>query len=48
MSKLESLLYTFRQLLAPEDDLERAQQLYDAFFESEREALSEDEEIKDA
>ncbi len=36
------------QLLVPEDELERAQQLYDAFFESEREALSEDEEIKDA
>jgi hypothetical protein len=36
------------QLLAPEDEFERARQLYEAFFESEREALNEDEEVKDA
>lgn len=36
------------QLLVPEDELERARQLYEAFFESEQEALSEDEEVRDA
>ena len=36
------------QLLVPEDEFERARQLYEAFFESERQALDEDEEVKDA
>jgi len=36
------------QLLVPEDEFERARQLYEAFFESERQALKEDEEVKDA
>ena len=35
------------QLLVPEDEFERAQQLYEAFFESEHQALDEDEEVKD-
>jgi hypothetical protein len=35
------------QLLVPEDDFERARQLYEAFFESDRQALNEDEEIED-
>src|SRR5262249_37816731 len=35
------------QLLVPEDEFERARQLYEAFFESERQALNEDEEIED-
>ena len=35
------------QLLVPEDEFERARQLYEAFFESDREALNEDEEIED-
>jgi len=34
------------QLLVPEDEFERARQLYEAFFESERQALDEDEEIE--
>ena len=33
------------QLLVPEDEFERARQLYEAFFQSERQALDEDEEI---
>ncbi|MGE0132237.1 MAG: DUF2007 domain-containing protein [Blastocatellales bacterium] len=49
---LEPLLtpggYSEIQLLVPEDELERARQLYEAFFESEHQALNEDEEIKDA
>lgn len=36
------------QLLVPEDEFERARQLYEAFFESEQQALNEDEEVKDA
>jgi len=36
------------QLLVPEDELERGRQLYEAFFESEQQALNEDEEVKDA
>jgi hypothetical protein len=36
------------QLLVPEDEFERAQQLYEAFFESGQQALKEDEEVKDA
>ncbi|MGH9935388.1 MAG: putative signal transducing protein [Blastocatellia bacterium] len=36
------------QLLVPEDEFEHARQLYEAFFESERQALNEDEEVKDA
>jgi len=36
------------QLLVPEDEFERARQLYEAFFESEQQALNEDEEIRDA
>lgn len=36
------------QLLVPKDEIERARQLYEAFFESEQEALSEDEEVRDA
>ena len=35
------------QLLVPEDEFERARQLYEAFFESDRQALNEDEEIDD-
>src|SRR5262245_12977672 len=35
------------QLLVPEGEFERARQLYEAFFESERQALDEDEEVKD-
>jgi len=35
------------QLLVPEDEFERARQLYEAFFESELQALNEDEEVKD-
>jgi len=34
------------QLLVPEDEFERARQLYEAFFKSERQALDEDEEIE--
>ncbi len=33
------------QLLVPEDEFERARQLYEAFFESEQQALGEGEEI---
>jgi hypothetical protein len=33
------------QLLVPEDELEAARQLYEAFFENERQALEEDEEV---
>lgn len=36
------------QLLVPEEEFERARQLYEAFFESETQALDEDEEVKDA
>jgi hypothetical protein len=35
------------QLLVPDDEFERARQLYEAFFESEYQALDEDEEVKD-
>jgi hypothetical protein len=35
------------QLLVPEDEFEHARQLYEAFFESDRQALNEDEEIED-
>jgi hypothetical protein len=35
------------QLLVPEDEFERARQLYEAFFESGRQALNEDEEIEE-
>jgi hypothetical protein len=35
------------RLLVPEGEFERAQQLYEAFFESERQALGEDEEVRD-
>jgi hypothetical protein len=35
-------------LLVPEGEFERAQQLYEAFFESGQQALKEDEEVKDA
>jgi len=35
------------QLLVPEEEFEHARQLYEAFFESERQALNEDEEIED-
>ena len=35
------------QLLVPEDEFERARQLYEAFFEGDRQALNEDEEIED-
>jgi hypothetical protein len=35
------------QLLVPEDEFERARQLYEAFFESDRQALNEDEELED-
>src|SRR5262245_32585149 len=34
-------------LLVPEGEFERARQLYEAFFESDRQALNEDEEIED-
>jgi hypothetical protein len=34
-------------LLVPEDEFERARQLYEAFFESDRQALNEEEEIED-
>jgi hypothetical protein len=33
------------QLLVPEDELEDARQLYEAFFENDRQALEEDEEV---
>ncbi len=36
------------QLLVPESEFDRAQLLYEAFFESERQALKEDEEVRDA
>ncbi|MGH9767015.1 MAG: putative signal transducing protein [Blastocatellia bacterium] len=36
------------RLLVPEGELERARQLYEAFFESEHQALDEDEEVRDA
>jgi len=36
------------QLLVPEDDFERARQLYEAFFESEQQALDDGEEVKGA
>ena len=35
------------QLLVPDDQFERAEQLYEAFFESEQQALKEDEEIEE-
>jgi hypothetical protein len=35
------------QLLVREDELESARQLYEAFFESDRQALDEDEEVED-
>jgi hypothetical protein len=35
------------QLLVPEDEFERARQLYEAFFESERQALDVDEQIEE-
>jgi hypothetical protein len=35
------------QLLVPEDEFERARQLYEAFFKSENQTLNEDEEVKD-
>jgi hypothetical protein len=35
------------QLLVPEDEFERARQLYEAFFRSERQSLNEDEEVED-
>jgi hypothetical protein len=35
------------QLLVPEDEFERARQLYEAFFQNERQALDEDEEIEE-
>jgi hypothetical protein len=35
------------QLLVPEDEFERARQLYEAFFQSENQTLNEDEEVKD-
>jgi hypothetical protein len=35
------------QLLVPENELESARQLYEAFFKNERQALAEDEEVKD-
>lgn len=35
------------QLLVPEDEFESARQLYEAFFKNERQALEEDEEVKD-
>jgi hypothetical protein len=35
------------QLLVPEDEFERARELYEAFFQSERQALDEDEEIEE-
>jgi hypothetical protein len=46
---LETLLtpggFSEIQLLVPEDELEAARQLYEAFFENERQALEEDEEV---
>jgi hypothetical protein len=33
------------QLLVPDDELEAARQLYNAFFENEGQALEEDEEV---
>jgi aspartate/methionine/tyrosine aminotransferase len=33
------------QLLVPENELEAARQLYEAFFENDRQALEEDEEV---
>jgi|SRR5215510_1769391 len=36
------------QLLVPEEEFERARELYEAFFEGEREALNEGEEVSDA
>lgn len=35
------------QLLVPENELERARQLYEAFFESEQQALEENQEAQD-
>jgi Putative prokaryotic signal transducing protein len=35
------------QLLVPEDEFEHARQLYEAFFECGRQALDEDEDVKD-
>ena len=35
------------QLLVREDEFERARQLYEAFFESEQQALNDDEEVED-
>ncbi len=35
------------QLLVPEDEAERARQMYEAFFASDQQALKEDEEVKD-
>jgi hypothetical protein len=35
------------RLLVPEDQFKRAEQLYEAFFESDQQALKEDEEIGD-
>jgi hypothetical protein len=36
------------QLLVPQEEFERARELYEAFFEGEREALNEGEEVSDA
>jgi hypothetical protein len=36
------------ELLVPEGEFERARQLYEAFFEGERQALDEGEEVPDA
>lgn len=33
------------QLLVPENELEAARELYEAFFQNERQALEEDEEV---
>jgi hypothetical protein len=33
------------QLLVPEDELEDARQLYEAFFENDRQTLQEDEDV---
>jgi hypothetical protein len=35
------------QLLVPADEFDHARQLYEAFFENERQALDEDEEVND-
>jgi hypothetical protein len=35
------------QLLVPESEFEHARQLYEAFFESEQQALDEGQEVKD-